>query len=31
LEAGTLPTKAYAPAFTCGDTVPGFGDLPENY
>ncbi|KAI9039994.1 putative exo-beta-1,3-glucanase [Aspergillus affinis] len=28
---GFMPKKAYAPDFKCGDDVPSFGDLPENY
>ncbi|KAG2414324.1 hypothetical protein HFD88_003515 [Aspergillus terreus] len=28
---GFMPQKAYAPDFKCGDDVPDFGDLPENY
>ncbi|KAI9925227.1 hypothetical protein ASPWEDRAFT_164292 [Aspergillus wentii DTO 134E9] len=28
---GYMPQKAYAPAFKCGDDMPDFGDLPENY
>ncbi|KAL1960383.1 hypothetical protein VTO42DRAFT_8343 [Malbranchea cinnamomea] len=31
LEAGTLPKKAYDPAFKCGDAYPDLGDLPEYY
>ncbi|PLB55301.1 glycoside hydrolase [Aspergillus steynii IBT 23096] len=28
---GFMPKKAYAPDFKCGDDIPSFGDLPENY
>ncbi|PTU20056.1 hypothetical protein P175DRAFT_0264841 [Aspergillus ochraceoroseus IBT 24754] len=28
---GFLPAKAYAPSFKCGDTIPSFGTLQENY
>ncbi|RAO71987.1 uncharacterized protein BHQ10_007999 [Talaromyces amestolkiae] len=28
---GFLPQLAYKPNFTCGDTVPSFGSLPEYY
>jgi glucan 1,3-beta-glucosidase len=31
LEAGTLPAKAYEPAFKCGDSFPDLGGLPEHY
>ncbi|KAM5474479.1 putative glucan 1,3-beta-glucosidase [Microsporum audouinii] len=31
MAAGILPTKAYEPEFKCGDDIPDFGDLPENY
>lgn len=28
---GFMPEKAYEPTFRCGDDVPAFEDLPENY
>ncbi|GBF65674.1 glucan 1,3-beta-glucosidase [Trichophyton mentagrophytes] len=31
MAAGILPSKAYEPEFKCGDDIPDFGDLPENY
>lgn len=31
MAAGILPAKAYEPEFKCGDDIPDFGDLAENY
>ncbi|KAL4806368.1 glycoside hydrolase superfamily [Aspergillus unguis] len=28
---GYMPAKAYSPSFKCGDEVPSFGSLAENY
>ena len=31
MAAGILPGKVWDRAFTCNDTVPSFGGLPESY
>ncbi|KAL2800023.1 glycoside hydrolase superfamily [Aspergillus keveii] len=30
-QNGYMPSKAYSPSFRCGDEVPSFGTLAENY
>lgn len=31
LKAGILPAKAYAPEFSCSQSIPNFAGLPESY